>query len=142
MKSAPFFFSFACGVLQHVLRLGGEADDEIRALLVMADAGEDVGVLDHLQRRRTFAGDLLDLLAGGIGRAPVGDGGDEDRGVGGQKLLDRVAHFFGALDMDGLHAGGIGDQSTGPETRRTSAPSRASAAAMAWPCLPDERLAM
>ena len=31
---------------------------------------------------------------------------------------------------------------TGPETRRTSAPSLASAAAIAWPCLPDERLAM
>ena len=31
---------------------------------------------------------------------------------------------------------------TGPETSRTSAPSRASAAAMAWPCLPEERLAM
>ena len=31
---------------------------------------------------------------------------------------------------------------TGPDTSRTSAPSFASAAAMAWPCLPDERLAM
>ena len=31
---------------------------------------------------------------------------------------------------------------TGPETKRTSAPSRASAAAMACPCLPEERFAM
>ncbi|MNL25529.1 hypothetical protein D3C87_1470140 [compost metagenome] len=31
---------------------------------------------------------------------------------------------------------------TGPETSVTSAPNSASAAAMAWPCLPEERLAM
>ena len=31
---------------------------------------------------------------------------------------------------------------TGPETSVVRAPSAASAVAMAWPCLPDERLAM
>src|SRR5262249_46470341 len=31
---------------------------------------------------------------------------------------------------------------TGPDTSVTSAPAAAAAAAMAWPCLPDERLAM
>ena len=31
---------------------------------------------------------------------------------------------------------------TGPETSVTAAPARAAAAAMAWPCRPDERLAM
>ena len=37
--------------------------------------------------------------------------------------------------------GGSGT-ATGPETRVTRAPSAASAAAMAWPCLPLLRLAM
>ena len=31
---------------------------------------------------------------------------------------------------------------TGPETSVTSAPAAAAARAMAWPCLPEERLAM
>ena len=31
---------------------------------------------------------------------------------------------------------------TGPETSTTSAPEAAAAAAMAWPCRPEERLAM
>ena len=37
--------------------------------------------------------------------------------------------------------GGSGSP-VGPATRTSSAPRRARAAAMAWPCLPDERLAM
>ena len=40
------------------------------------------------------------------------------------------------------HARRIGAALTGPETSVTSAPSAAAAAAMAEPCLPDERLAM
>ncbi len=92
--------------------------------------------------RRAFARNLLDLLAGLAVGSPVGDGGDEDRGVGRQQLLDRVAHLARRLDMDGRVTPAGSAIDTGPETSRTSAPSRASAAAIAWPCLPDERLAM
>ena len=72
---------------------------------------------------------------------PVGDGGGADRDVHRQRRLAGGQHLARGLDMDDGDAGG------NRLLRRAAdqghrAPSRASAAAMAWPCLPEERLAM
>ena len=103
MKSAPFFFSLAAAFSSRFCGLGGEADDQIGPLRVMADAGEDVGVLDHLQRRRTLARDLLDLLAGRtVAVRQSATAATKIGGVGRQQLLrPRRASPRARLDMDG-----------------------------------------
>ncbi len=52
---------------------------------------------------------LLDLLIGGRGHAPVGYGCHHDGNIGRQCSEHRIAHFFGALDMDRPDADGIGN---------------------------------
>ena len=59
------------------------------------------------------------------------------RDVDRQIRLGRGQHLGGALDGDQLDPGRVAS-CVGPETRIVSAPSAASAAAIAWPCLPDE----
>ncbi len=43
---------------------------------------------------------FFQLLLAGIGDAPVGDRGGEDRNVGGQRALDRVQHVARGFDLD------------------------------------------
>jgi hypothetical protein len=105
-----FLLQFGGGVFQQVLGLGGKAHHQIRALRMMTDAGENVGVFDQAEGRRIFARSLLDLLIRLAVGPPVGDGSDEDSGGGRQQLLDGVAHLPGRLDMGGLDAGRVGDR--------------------------------
>ena len=51
-------------------------------------------------------------------------------------------HLARALDMDDVDAGGIGQVDRAGDQRHLGAQLRPRRAAMAWPCLPEERLAM
>ena len=87
-------------------------------------------------------GTFLILPADGTGHPPVGNRGGEDRDVGRQRRLAGVQHLLRALDMRCTATPAGSGTDTGPLTSVTRAPSSASAAAIAWPCRPLERLAM
>ena len=72
---------------------------------------------------------------------PVRDGRDEDRDVSRHRRLDGTEHLGGGLDVANRDPAGSGTV-TGPDTSVTLAPASWSASAMAWPCRPEERLAM
>ena len=85
---------------------------------------------------------LLHLFGRRVGDAPVGDGGGEDRDIGRQRGLDRRQHLARAISTWTVATPAGSASVTGPETSVTRAPAAAAAAAMAWPCLPEERLAI
>ena len=121
------------------LGFGGEADQQPRAQSARAKLGEDVaGAAANLSCGGPVA--FLELVRRRLD-PPVGDGGDEDRGVGGQRREHRFGHLLGGFDVDALDAGGVAS-ATGPATSVTRAPASAAAAAIANPCRPDERLAI
>jgi hypothetical protein len=64
----------------------------------MADRGEDVRILHHLEGGRPLARHLLHLLAAFAFRAPVGDGGDEHARIRRQLGLDGRQHLPSGLD--------------------------------------------
>ncbi len=118
------------GIGHHVVGLGGEADDKARARPSLpATVARMSGFSRELQHRRRAGAVLLDLPVRGIGHPPVGDGGGEDRGIGGQGRLDRVQHLRRGLDRNDPHARRR-RHAAGPVTKVTCAPSAASAAAM------------
>jgi len=94
----------------------------------------------QLERRRT-ALLLFDLACARVLGAPVGDGGREHRGVGRERLFDRFEHLPRGFDAHDRDAGRIGNVDRTADQNNVGARA-AAAAAMAWPCLPDERLAM
>jgi hypothetical protein len=123
-----------------VIGLGGKSDDQARpARFAVGDGRKDIGIFHQLERRRPTV--LLDLALARLPRAPVGDGGGEHGDIGRQRLLDRREHLLRGFHANNRHARRIG-QIHRALTSTTSAPAAAAAAAMAWPCLPDERLAM
>ena len=118
------------GVGLDVVGLGGEADHQPRPLRTGArQGGQDIGILHQAQGRRPVLA-LLQLDPEHLVGAPVGHGGDADGDVGGQGGLGGVLHLDGGPTwMRRTPAGAA--RAVGPETRVTSAPSRARAAAMA-----------
>ena len=70
------------------------------------DGREDVGIFDQLQRRHA-APSLLQFLLALVRDAPVGDGGGEDRDVGGQRGFHRRQHLARGFHMRHRDAGGI-----------------------------------
>ena len=109
-----------------LLGLGGEADDEARAVLVpVRDGGEDVRVLDQRQRRQAVRRSSSSSRPP-RSPPPVGDGGGEDRDVGRQRRSRRPQHFARVSTCTVLTPGGSG-MATGPETSVTSAPASAAA---------------
>ncbi len=73
--------------------------------------------------------------------APVGNGRGEDRDIGRQRGFHPVQHVARRFHRITVTPAGSRN-STGPETSVTSAPAARAAAAMAKPCLPEERLAI
>ena len=130
------------GVGDQVLGLGGKADDEARTLGAgSCDRGEDVRVLGKLQRRLAALVLLLELVGRLVGCAPIGDGSGADGDVGGKRLERRGKHLMRRLDLDHAHAFRIRQRHRAADQNDLGAERRA-ARASAWPCLPDERLAM
>jgi len=80
---------------------------------MMAQRRQYVGILDQAKRRGRARSVLLQLLLGRVGGAPVGNGRDHDRCVGGQRVFDRRQHLARGLDIDAGDPGGRG-QMHGP----------------------------
>ena len=113
-----------------------------RFALRRATRRQDVGILDQRERRR-LAAVLLELAVARLGDAPVGDRGGEHRDVGRQRRSrPRASMSRARLDLHDRNAGRIRHTRPGPKPESTSAPAAAAARAIAWPCFPDERLAM
>ena len=131
------------GVGDHVVGLGGEAHDE-RAGGPSPAARRWRGCRGSRRTRARAARPSPSFLILPARRAlhpPVGHGGGEDGGVGGQRRLTAASISARSRPARPSTPGG-GGTSAGPVTKVTRAPSAASAAAMAVPCAPDERLAM
>ena len=100
MRSAPLRCELGLRVGEQVLRLGGEADDQPRPLRVMADGRRGCR---GSRPARSVGGPspaaFLILSPAALAAAPVGDGGDEDRGVGRQQRLDGRQHLARRLDL-------------------------------------------
>ena len=128
------------GVGDDVVGLGRKAYDQPRpAGLAMRDGGEDVGVLHEFDGRRPAM--LLDLAAALIccGRQSATAAAKTATSAG--SAFSTAASISRAVSTCTTDTPGGSGRLTGPLTSITSAPAAAAAAAMAWPCLPDERLA-
>ena len=137
-------FSPALGVrvLNQILGLGGKADDEARA---RAPGFESVGENVRVERQREHGLGalvrLLELMRRIVGRAPIGDSSGADRNVGGERGLHGGQHLVCGVDFCHAHALRVGKRHR-PAHQSYLAPSAAAARASAWPCLPEERLAI
>ena len=105
IQSQRFFGELDLRVGDDVLGFGGESDEEFGASRALRERCEDVVVFDEGEDPRGAAGVLLDLLWSAFD-PPVGDGGDEDRGVGGEGGFDRGGHVARGLYVDASYAGG------------------------------------
>ena len=85
---------------------------------------------------------FLILLPAYMQRPPIGDGGGKNGDVNGQRLFHRGQHLPAQLSTRTIVTPGGSGTLTGPLTSTTSAPAAAAAPAIAWPCLPEDRLAM
>ena len=130
-------------VLDDMLGLGREADDQRRPVW-FPGARSSPGCRGSRRMRvpASCRRPVLDLLVGRARDAPVGDSGGKDRRRLPEALLPRRpacrARFRLCIVVTPTGSG----IATGPDTSVTSAPAAAAAAAIAWPCFPDERLAM
>src|SRR5690606_30965492 len=70
------------GTLADILGLCRKANDKARPLVVMPDLSKNIGILDHLQRRRGSTLLLLDLLRARVGCTPISDCGNEYPRIG------------------------------------------------------------
>src|SRR5580704_373413 len=96
---AAFPGELGFGIGNEVVSLRGKTDDEARpAGFAMRDCRQDVRVFGERQRRRA-TGLLLDLAVAWPLGAPIGDGGGEDRDIGGQGSLDCLEHLARSLDL-------------------------------------------
>ena len=142
IQSQPLRRELGLGVRDEVIGLGGKSDNQSRpAGFAVRDRRQDVGILNQPQFRRA-AVLLLDLAGVGLARRA-------NRRPRRQTPLHRPAALWSLRSsisravstLTTFTPAGSG-RLTGPDTSVTSAPAAAAAAAMAWPCLPDERLAM
>ena len=112
---AAFAGEFGLGVRDDILRFGGETDEQAGALWAAREACQNIGVFDEGERWHDAAAVFLDLLCGTFD-APIGDGGDHDCGVGGERGFDGSGHFAGGLHVEagdafgGWQRNGSGDQ--------------------------------
>ena len=86
---------------KHVAGFGGKADQQARPLRALCELGEDIGIGRPVERGRTIV--LLELFGRRLD-APVGDGGDQHRRVGGERCLDRCLHLASGLDGTAVHS--------------------------------------
>ena len=87
--------------------LSGEAHDQRGPPVAHpAHGGEDVGVLGEVERGQSARPVLLHFLVRRARDAPVGHGGGEDGGIGGQGGLNRLQHLARGLDLDHMHPAG------------------------------------
>ena len=98
---------FGCGMGQQVMAFGGKTHAEKVAFQRMGrpgDGGQNVGVLDKLQRWGLARAVFFDLLVRRVGRAPVGhrSRGNKHRGSLHMPLHGRQ-HFLGRLHIDAPH---------------------------------------
>ena len=139
---AAFFGELRLGIGDDVIGLGGKADDEARpAGFAMRDGRQDIGILDQLERRRA-ALLLLDFAFARPVRARQSATAAANTATSAGSAFSTAASICRAVSTCTTDDAGRIGQLTGPLTNTTSAPAAAAAAAMAWPCLPDERLAM
>ena len=129
------------GIFDEVLGLGGEADDKARTLGMVADGLQYVGVLGKFRAGADPSPVFLIFCVPGALGTPVRDRRDQTAMSAGSSACtaSRISSARSTWMVETPAGSGM---ATGPATSRTSAPSRARAAAMAWPWRPDERLAM
>ena len=129
------------GIGDDVVGFRGKSNDERRAAgFAVGDGRKDIRILDQRERRRA-ALLFLDLACARALGAPIGDRGGEDGDIGRQRFFNRVEHLPRGLDFDDSYARRVG-QVDGTAHQHHVGAGCAAAAAMAWPCLPEERLAM
>ena len=126
-----------------VIGLGREADHQPRPRARAVRHGrQDIGVFNEAEARRSAAS-LLDLAARPA--SPPANRRPPPQTPRRRRAAPASPRASISLRGHDLHhprrRRGSGTL-TGPDTSVTSAPAAAAAAAMAWPCLPDERLAM
>ena len=79
--------------------------DAVRWIRQLRDRGEDVGILDEVERRQRLAGRLLDLVIAHVIDAPVGDGRHRDEDVGVRRgVHDGVVHLLRGLHILAIDA--------------------------------------
>ena len=101
IQSQRFASEFCLGIGDDVFRLGSKADYQFRPLRFSpGDGGEDVRIFHERKLGVACLELFLQFMIAGIGDAPVGDGGGEDRNVDGQRAFDRVQHVARAFDLD------------------------------------------
>ncbi len=108
------------GVLEHVVRLGGKADDDAVSP-ALGERGENVGVLGERDLVEGFGG-LLELVVGCLLGAVVGDRGRQDRRVcRGEGVLRGLEHLGCRGDVDHAHAGWLGKRDGAGDERHVRA---------------------
>ena len=142
IQSAPLRRELRPGVGDEVVGLGGEADDQRRAAVPRwRDRREDVGVLGEGERRRLAGAVLLDLAGARLPTRQSATAAAMTATSAGSAASHRRQHLARRLDMDDGDARRIGQRRPGRSPGHARRRRAAAAAAMAWPCLPEERLA-
>ena len=139
IQSAFLDASLALGIGDHVVGFGGKADQQARSIGMLAKRRENVGVGRELELGRAVA--LLELR-----RCRPRPASPPPRQPGSPRrpaALLRPRRPFAARSRhrSELRRRALASE-TGPAISVTRAPAWAAAAAMAKPCLPDERLAI
>ncbi len=139
-RSSPFETSFVVACAHEVVGLCREPHQRLVRAPATSQLGEDVDRRAELDHRHSVA--LLELVAGGLHRSEVGHRRSHDHDLGVRRQTShRLVHLCSGGDLDPLDR--CGDEvSVVVVTSVTDAPRSTAASAMAWPCLPDERLPM
>ena len=142
IRSQPLRSSLCARVVDQRSRLGGEADDERRPVAAARrDLGENVGVLGEREDRRAVAALLELLLRRRLRPASRRPPPRRRRRRPAAPRSSRRSISRAVSTRTTVTPGGSAS-AVGPLTRMTSAPAARAAAAIAWPCRPEERLPM
>ena len=132
---------FFARMMQEVLGLGCEADDESGPPLpARGDVGENIGILDEPELRGAPPFCFLILPPAASTRQSATAAAPMKTSAGKAALT--AASISRAVSMRRVSTPAGSGRLTGPVTSVTRAPACAAAAAIAWPCLPEERLAI